>query len=248
MRPECRERFPRHRLQRQPLVGDPGMHHGMCVTHVPWCMSGSLTRGCGENVLGIPGVCATRKFTYLVRGPLVDRTDCSNHIMRPIHCYNRWWYHRKLVISGPWHFDMDTFSILLAFCADMMTNGNISALLAICAGNSPEFPAQRPVTRSFDVFFDLHPKKWLSKQSWGWWFEKPSRPLWRHCNGNLPFIQFRFPCQVNKSTCHIFKISFINIRSDELYFKSYFSNISQSLLHKSTARMNTYTHKNIQII
>ena len=39
----------------------------------------------------------------------------------------------------------------------MMTssNGNISALLAICAGNSPvpgEFPAQRPVTRSFDVY------------------------------------------------------------------------------------------------
>ena len=33
-----------------------------------------------------------------------------------------------------------------------------SVLLAICAGNSPvtcEFPAQRPVTRSFDVFFDL---------------------------------------------------------------------------------------------
>ena len=35
-----------------------------------------------------------------------------------------------------------------------------SALLAICAGNSPvtgEFPTQRPVTRSFDVFFDLRP-------------------------------------------------------------------------------------------
>ena len=34
-----------------------------------------------------------------------------------------------------------------------------SALLAICAGNSPvsgEFPTQRPVTRSLDVFFDLH--------------------------------------------------------------------------------------------
>ena len=43
----------------------------------------------------------------------------------------------------------------------------ISALLAICAGNSPvtgEFPAQRPVTRSFDVFFDLRLTKWLSKQ------------------------------------------------------------------------------------
>ena len=26
-------------------VGDPGMHHGTCVTHVPWCMPGSLTSG-----------------------------------------------------------------------------------------------------------------------------------------------------------------------------------------------------------
>ena len=60
-----------------------------------------------------------------------------------------------------------------------------SALLAICAGNSPvtgEFPTQRPVTRSFDVFIDLRLNKRLGKQ-WGWWFETPSRPLWRHCNG-----------------------------------------------------------------
>ena len=49
-----------------------------------------------------------------------------------------------------------------------------SALLVICAGKSPvpgEFPAQRPVTRSFEVLFDLRLKKRLSKQSWGWWFE-----------------------------------------------------------------------------
>ena len=39
---ECRERFPRHRLQRKPLLSDPGMHHGTCVTHVPWYMSVSL--------------------------------------------------------------------------------------------------------------------------------------------------------------------------------------------------------------
>ena len=53
-----------------------------------------------------------------------------------------------------------------------------SALLALCAGNSPvtgEFPAQRPVTRSFDVSFDLRQNKQLNKQSWGWWFETPSR-------------------------------------------------------------------------
>ena len=56
-----------------------------------------------------------------------------------------------------WRHQMDTFSLLLA----------------VCAGNSPvpgEFPAQRPVTGSFDVFFDLRPNKRLSKQSWGWWF------------------------------------------------------------------------------
>ena len=45
----------------------------------------------------------------------------------------------------------------------MMTssNGNIFRV----------FPAQRPVTRSFDVFFDLRLNKRLSKQSWGWWCE-----------------------------------------------------------------------------
>ena len=60
-----------------------------------------------------------------------------------------------------------------------------SALLVLCAGNSPvtgEFPAQRSVTRSFDIFFDLCLNKRLSKQSWGWRFETPSCSLWRHCN------------------------------------------------------------------
>ena len=68
-----------------------------------------------------------------------------------------------------WRHEMETFS----------------ALLAICAGNSPvpgEFPAQRPVTQSFDVLFDLRLNKRLSKQSWGWWFETPSHPSWRHRN------------------------------------------------------------------
>ena len=61
-----------------------------------------------------------------------------------------------------------------------------SALLALCVVNSPvtgEFPAQRPVTRSFGVFFDLRLNKRLSKQSLGWWFETPSHPLWRQCYG-----------------------------------------------------------------
>ena len=68
-----------------------------------------------------------------------------------------------------------------------------SALLAICAGNSPvtgEFPAQRPVMRSFDALFDLHLNKRLSKQWWGWWFETPSHSLWRHCNVFIHVYRF----------------------------------------------------------
>ena len=69
MRREHRERFFRHRLRRKTVFSEPGMHHGTCVMHVPWCMSGSLTCGGGENVPGIPGACATRNVTYLARGP-----------------------------------------------------------------------------------------------------------------------------------------------------------------------------------
>ena len=77
--------------------------------------------------------------------------------------------HESKVKETWWRHQMETFS----------------ALLAICAGNSPvpgEFPTQRPVTRSFDVYFDLRLNKRLSKQSWGWWFETPLRSLWRHRN------------------------------------------------------------------
>ena len=70
------------------------------------------------------------------------------------------------------------------------SNGTIfRALLAFCAENSPvtvEFTAQRPVTRSFDVFFDvffdLGMYQQLSKQWRRQWFETPWRSLWRHCN------------------------------------------------------------------
>ena len=67
-----------------------------------------------------------------------------------------------------WRHQMETFS----------------ALLAIWTGNSQvtgEFPSQRPVMRSFDVFFDLSLNNRLNKQSWGRWFETPLCSLWRHC-------------------------------------------------------------------
>ena len=75
MHRECRERFLHHRLQRKPLISDPSMHHVTCVTHAPWCMSGSLTRGGGENVLGIPSVFTTHNCTYLTRDCLPTLFD-----------------------------------------------------------------------------------------------------------------------------------------------------------------------------
>ena len=81
-------------------------------------------------------------------------------------------------INARWRHEMETFSVLLTLCAE----------------NSPatgEFAPHRPVTLNFDVFFDLRLNKRLSKKSWGWWFETPSYPLWRHCNGFMKLQQAR---------------------------------------------------------
>ena len=90
---------------------------------------------------------------------------------------NAWWRHQ-----------METFSALQVFSAgDLPVTG--------------EYPAQRPVTQSFDVFFDLRLNKQLSKQSWGWWFETPSRSLWRHSNGLCEVSRLCYwPTKVHKLT------------------------------------------------
>ena len=87
-----------------------------------------------------------------------------NYAGRPMYCL----YH--YTTKTWWRYQMETFA----------------ALLALCAGNSPvtdEFPAQRPVMRSFDIFFNVSLNKRLNKLSWGWWSETPLRSLWRHCDG-----------------------------------------------------------------
>ena len=78
-----------------------------------------------------------------------------------------WWNGLSL-----WRHQMETFSALLPLC-----EGNP----AVIGG----FPSQRPMTRSFDVFFGLRLNKRLSKQSRIRWYGTPSRLLWRHCNGYL---------------------------------------------------------------
>ena len=85
-----------------------------------------------------------------------------------------------------------------------------SALLALCAGNSlvtGEFPSQRPVTRSFNVYFDLCLNKRLCKQSIRRWFETP---LSRHCKRNitLHLCQWYMPICIyvpsSKTNCMLF--------------------------------------------
>ena len=82
-----------------------------------------------------------------------------------------------------------------------------TALLAVCAGNSlfpGEFPSQRPVTRSVDVYFVLRLNKWLGKQSRRRWFETPSRPLWHFCNvemgSRLPHLYWCHSAETNPTT------------------------------------------------
>ena len=106
----------------------------------------------------------------------------------------RWWRANAVTLHVSlktwWRHQMETFS----------------ALLAICAGNSPvpgECPIQRPMTRSFDVFIDLRPNKRLSKHWWGWWFKTPSGPLWRHCHGCDVSVDNNDPPFQNAHACNV---------------------------------------------
>ena len=95
---------------------------------------------------------------------LTRRSYHSDFISRRTYCIWKLWQ-----CDIPWCHQMETFSVLLA----------------LCARNSPvtsEFPTQRPVAWSLDVFFDLCLNKGLTKQLWGWWSETQSRSLWHHCN------------------------------------------------------------------
>ena len=117
------------------------------------------------------------KRTWNITRPIWRQTDFTkstenNHICVSVS-FLCWKIYRRdnanMCLTTWWRHQLEPFS----------------ALLALCAGNSPfigEFIAQRPATRSFDVFFDLPLNERLSKQSWGWWFETSSRPLWSHSN------------------------------------------------------------------
>ena len=111
------------------------------------------------------------------------------HLQAIPSCYIRW--HSTQRYASLWYSELIGWNELIPWWRNQMEI--VSTLLALFAENSPvtgEFPARRPVTRSFDVFFDLSLNKRLSKQSWGWWFETISCSLWRHSNagGKAPLL------------------------------------------------------------
>ena len=118
--------------------------------------------------------------------------QCEN---KNVKSFSRSWTHKKIPhIARHYGRSMGHLFWLLPEKI-MMTSSNetFSALLAICAGNSPvtgEFPAQRPMTRSLDVFFDLGLSRQLSKQCRRWWFETLPRSLLRHCNVTDRYREF----------------------------------------------------------
>ena len=112
-----------------------------------------------------PVVLPSNTSKLCISDPLWGEWMPTNGRCYEVPLFTTWWRHQ-----------METFS----------------ASLAIGVGNSP-LPAQRPVTRSFDVCLDLRLDKRLNKQSWGWWFETPSHPLWRHSNDRSPY-----PASVSK--------------------------------------------------
>ena len=114
------------------------------------------------------------------------QTTLPNHLST-ISCFQIPWSDTRLCVMYKMDYFREHCSMWYRYSDSWWRHQmeTFFALLVICAGNSPvtgEFPTQRPVTRSFDVFFDLRLNERLSKQSWGWWFETQLRSLWRYCN------------------------------------------------------------------
>ena len=113
---------------------------------------------------------------------------CPSHTRQYTHkSQNAFVPHPTMQHFGTEMCTCEHFCYKMVHCMMTSSNGNIFRVTGHLCGEftrTGEFPAQRAVTRSF-VFFDLRLNKRLSKQSWGWWFETLSHPLWRHCNDGI---------------------------------------------------------------
>ena len=160
MRREYWERFSRCRLQREPLVGDPGMQHGTCVTHVPWYISGPLK---GRKIHSIPGEWATRNFAYLARGPWLWKIflwsvmicyQCEQSTMillagarlTGIAITLQWRHNERDDVSNHRRFDC-LFNRLFRGRSKKSSKLRVTGLRGGNTLVARAFPTQRPVTR-----------------------------------------------------------------------------------------------------
>ena len=131
---------------------------------------------CISNPLGF---CYLRVYvaTLKVKTTIYWRTASAAEITHASTIFGQHWL--KWWLAACWHHMMTS------------SNGNIFRVTGPLCGEFTgpgEFPAQRPVTQSFDVFFHLRLNKRLSKQPWDWWFETPGWSLWRHRNETITWI------------------------------------------------------------
>ena len=105
-------------------------------------------------------------------------------------------------------------TFLVLWTGDVMTssNGNIFRVTGHLCGDFSG-PRWIPRTKASDaeLWCFLWSASELSKQSWGWWFEKLSRPLWRHCNGTMEYIHMGIRQSLNPTptALHFCTISFL---------------------------------------
>ena len=124
-------------------------------------------RNSNANALELRLACTNLSIWWMIRNTFTGKVTKSS------------W---SLWVPYPW----SVLFCCLSHCMMTSSNGNIFHVTGPLCGECTdpgEFPAQRPVTRSIDIFFHLRLNKRLSKQSRGRWFETPPWSLWRQCNG-----------------------------------------------------------------
>ena len=147
-----------------PQVSDTDMHHGTCVTHVPWCMPGSLTSGFfWKRRRGKTSpACATCNFTYLLRGPWPELSIISWSVSPSIM---RWCQHYNEVIMGMIASQITSLTMVFSAVysgADKRKHQS-SASLAFVRGihrGPVNFPLKWPVTRKMFPFDDVIMTLW----------------------------------------------------------------------------------------
>ena len=103
----------------------------------------------------------------------VCKQSLASHLSLIYHLLDTFMPEQKMVAILKWHFQIHFFSDMM-----MSSNGNILGIHRLPV-NSPH-KGQWHRTLMFSLICALD--KWLSKPTWGWWFEMPSCSLWCHCN------------------------------------------------------------------